>query len=47
MDELENKIDMTWLLVYRNVLDLDFQLFKLHVKFMLSEKATIFAKSPP
>ena len=31
MDKLENNIDMTWLLVYRNVLDLGFQLIKLHV----------------
>ena len=47
MDELENKIDMTWFFFYRSVLDLDFQLIKLHVKFMYSEKATKFAKSPP
>ena len=31
MDELENNIDMAWLLVYRNVLDLYFQLIKLRV----------------
>ena len=31
MGELENNIDMTWLLVYSNVLDLGFQLIKLHV----------------
>ena len=32
MDKLENNIDnMTRLLVYRNVLDLGFQLIKLHV----------------
>ena len=31
MGELDNNIDMTWLLVYSNVLDLGFQLIKLHV----------------
>ena len=31
MGELENNIDMTWLLVYSNILDLGFQLIKLHV----------------
>ena len=31
MGELENNIDMTWLLVYSNVLDLGFQFIKLHV----------------